>query len=110
MCGITGKMRCSKYNGHVRLPESVFGRHGSQAICLQPGVHCLHPGGLLSLCFSEMLILIIHSLRGHIVQDVKANGQLDLTVEKSHLPLENFCRIPGLCRPGTSQQIMCSLV
>lgn len=102
---------------------------GSQSLCLADMKHQLSVysyvssfsilnvcSGLCEMgrnCSSEMLILVICSSRrplAHIVQDMKTNGQLGLTLKLSHLPLENFCWIPGLPRTHTRQKTRCFLV
>lgn len=53
-----------------------------------------------------MLILVICSFKGHLVQEVTTNGKLYLPLDVRYLPLENFCRVPGLRSSHTEQEIM----
>lgn len=113
MCAITGILRHSKHSGYVRLTESVFGRHEAPAICLQLCVQFLYSECLFRFVWNGEELFFICSSRkplAHIVQDMKTNGQLGLTLELSHLPLENFCWIPGLPRTHTRQKTRCFLV
>ena len=81
---------------------------------LSPGTYAVFQPWNLPRCLwirgKLMFILVISCLRGHLVQELKTSGQLDLTPELCHESLKYFWRIPLLQGPLTRQEIVFSCV